>query len=297
VKCQPLANPRFVAQGAAWKAKYRRGTAIRSARIDEGEAPPTSAENPSNPVWIVGKEGRPPVEGEIVMNTDVSLKDAPAPRDANSGSSWFFKSGWASTYFRPVPEGQVFTCTSPWMFGRSREYRLSDAQAEQLVARFGRAFAKVIYVMAGGIGLAIVTGLGFLARGPVVAGSAVAAVTVILIGVCLGLVYRAAGSVLAGLSWTSVPRAPYSLTGNLKKTNALMMMLPTWALAAGTAVTLISVAAILIAPFVSGKTELDVVSLASKLATSFMFGRALVTKLKARSAFPADRHSPGPGSV
>jgi hypothetical protein len=60
---------------------------------------------------------------------------------------------------------------------------------------------------------------------------------------------------------------------------------------------LISVAAIVIAPFVSGKTELDVVSLASKLASSFMFGTALVTKLRARTAFPADRHSPGPGSL
>lgn len=231
------------------------------------------------------------------MNTDVSLKGVPAPRDANSESSWFFKSGWAETYFRPVAEGQVFTCPSPWLWGRPREYRLSDAQAEELVARVGRAFAKAIHVMVGGIGLAVVTGLGLLARGPVVVGSAVAAVAVILIGVCVGLVYRAAGSVLAGLSWTSVPRAPYSLTGNLKKANALMMMLPTWALAAGTAVTLISVAVIVIAPFVSGETELDIVSLASKLATSFMFGRALVTKLRARSAFPADRHSPGPGSV
>jgi hypothetical protein len=224
------------------------------------------------------------LEGEIVMNTEISLKDAPSPRDTNSGSSWFFKSGSASAYFRSAPEGKVFTCPSPWLFDRPREYRLSDAQAEELVARVGRAFAKAIHVMAGGIGLAIVTGTGFLAVGPVVAGSAMAAVIVISAGACAGIVYRAAVSVLGGLSWTSVPRAPYSLTGNLTRTNALMMMLPTWALAAGAAVSLISVVTILIAPFVSGKTDLNVVNLASQLALLLMFGRALVTKLRAQAA-------------
>jgi len=46
-----------------------------------------------------------------------------------SESSWFFKSAWASTYFRRGPEGQIFTCPSPWIFGRSREYQLTNAQA------------------------------------------------------------------------------------------------------------------------------------------------------------------------
>ena len=138
--------------------------------------------------------------------------------------------------------------------------------------------------MAGGIGLAIVTGLGFLAAGPVVAGSTVAAVGVIFAGVCVGILYRAVDSVLAGLLWTSVPRAPYSLAENLKRTNALMLMFPTWALAAGTAVSLISVVAIVIAPLVSGKTDLNVVNLASHLASSLMFGWALVTKLRAQTA-------------
>jgi hypothetical protein len=216
------------------------------------------------------------------MNTDIGLEHAPSPRNANSESSWFFKSGWASTYFRDAPEGQVFTCPSPWIFGRSREYRLSDAQAAELVARIGRAFAKAIHVMAAGIGLAIVPALSFHAAGPVVAGSAVAAVIVILAGVCLGMVYRAVGSVLTGLSWTSVPRAPYSLTGNLKRNNAVMMMLPTWALACGAAMSLMSVAVIVVAPFVSGKMDLNVMDLAIQLASSLVFGSALLTKLRAQ---------------
>jgi hypothetical protein len=59
---------------------------------------------------------------------------------------------------------------------------------------------------------------------------------------------------------------------------------------------LVSVVAIVIAPLVSGKTDLNVVNLASQLALSLMFGRALVTKLRAQTALPDDRRSPGPGS-
>ena len=72
-----------------------------------------------------------------------------------SESSWFFKSAWASTYFRRTLEGQVFICLSPWIFGRSREYQLSDAQAEELVRRIGRAYVKGIYII--GVGLVLVS--------------------------------------------------------------------------------------------------------------------------------------------
>jgi hypothetical protein len=215
------------------------------------------------------------------MNTDISLKDPPSPRDANSESSWFLKSAWASTYFRHVPGGQVFTCPSPWMFGRRREYRLSDAQAEELVARFGRAFATANYVMIGGI-VAIAMGLSFLAAGPVVAGVAIVVATVVLVGVWVGIVYRAAGSVLAGVPWTSAPREPYSLTGNLKKTNVIIMLFPTWVLAGGAGVASVSAVVIAVAPFVSGKTDLNVSDLATQIALSLIFGRALVTKLRAQ---------------
>jgi hypothetical protein len=215
------------------------------------------------------------------MNTDISSKDALSPRDANSESSWFFKSGWASTYFRHVPEGQVFTCPSPWIFSRPREYRLGDAQAEELVARIGRAFATANYVMTGGI-VAIAMGLTFLAAGPVVAGVAIVVATVVLVGgVWVGIV-RAVGSVLVGVPWTSAPRAPYSLTGNLKKTSAIMMLPPTWVLAGGAGVALVSAAVIAVAPFVSGKTDLNVSDLATQIALSFIFGRALVMKLRAQ---------------
>jgi hypothetical protein len=215
------------------------------------------------------------------MNTDIGLEHAPSPRNANSESSWFFKSGWASTYFRDAPEGQVFTCPSPWMFGRRREYRLGDAQAEELVARISRAFATANYVMTGGI-VAIAMGLSFFAAGPVVAGVAIAVATVVLVGVWFGIVCRAAGSVLVGVPWTSAPREPYSLTGNLKKNNVIIMLFPTWVLAGGAGVALVSVAVIAVAPFVSGKTELNVSDLVTQIALSFIFGRALVTKLRAQ---------------
>lgn len=215
------------------------------------------------------------------MNTDISSKDAPSPSNANSETSWFLKSGWASTYFRHAPEGQVFTCPSPWMFGRRREYRLGDAQAEELVARIGRAFATANYVMIGGI-VAIAMGLSFLAAGPVVAGVAIVVATVVLVGVWVGIVCRAAGSVLVGVPWTGAPREPYSLTGNLKRTNAIMMLLPTWVLAGGAGVALVSAAVIAVAPFVSGKTDLNFSDLATQLALSLTFGSALVTKLRAQ---------------
>jgi hypothetical protein len=230
------------------------------------------------------RTGNAPAEqpqGEIVMNTEINMNHAQAHTDANSQSSWFFKSGWADTYFREVPEGQVFTCL-PWVFGRSREYRLSNAQAQELVARMGRAFTKAVYLMIGSVALIIATVLSFLAFGPIVAGVAGGMVAVTLVGVFLGMVYRAAGSVLAGLSWTSVPREPYNPLRNLKRTTALMMLLPTWALVAGAALSTISVMKAVIAPFTSGNTHVDVMNLATQLAMSLMFGVALNMKLRAQ---------------
>ena len=111
--------------------------------------------------------------------------------------------------------------------------------------------------------------------------SIVVATVVLVGGVWVGIV-RAVGSVLVGVPWTSAPRAPYSLTGNLKKTSAIMMLPPTWVLAGGAGVALVSAAVIAVAPFVSGKTDLNVSDLATQIALSFIFGRALVMKLRAQ---------------
>jgi hypothetical protein len=114
-----------------------------------------------------------------------------------SESSWFFKSPWAGTYFRRTLEGQVFKCLSPWIFGRSREYQLSDARAEELVRRIGRAYVGGMYIIGVGLVLAAAIVLSFLADRPVVAGFTAATVIVLLVGACLGIVYRAAECSLA----------------------------------------------------------------------------------------------------
>jgi hypothetical protein len=199
-----------------------------------------------------------------------------------SESSWFFKSAWASTYFRRTLEGQVFICPSPWIFGRSREYQLSDAQAEELVRRIGRAYVKGMYIIGVGLVLAVAIVLSFLADRPVVAGFTAATVIVLLVGACLGIVYRAAGSMLVGLSWTNAPREPYSLIGNLKKTNAIMITLPTWALAIGAIGVFTSSVGIAFTALASGKADFNVVNVRVQVVLSVLFGTALVTKLRAQ---------------
>ena len=196
-----------------------------------------------------------------------------------SESSWFFKSAWASTYFRRAPEGLIFTCPSPWIFGRSREYRLTDAQAEELVARIGRAYVKGMFVMGGGMVLLV---LGVLAYRPIAPAIPAVVITLLLAGACLGIVYRAVGSMLAGLSWTSAPREPYSPVGNLKKANAILMTLPTWALAVLAGVPLISSVAMICTALASGQANLDVWNVGFQFILSGVFGIALVTKLRAR---------------
>jgi hypothetical protein len=119
-----------------------------------------------------------------------------------SESSWFLKSPWAATYFRHAPEGTVFLCPSPWMFGRSREYRLSDAQAAQLVARVGRAYVRGVVILCAGLLIACLIVLSALPESPIAAGLAVTIICLLLLGACLAIVYRAAASVLAEQPWT-----------------------------------------------------------------------------------------------
>ena len=87
---------------------------------------------------------------------------------------------------------------------------------------------------------------------------------------------------LAGLSWTSAPREPYRPVGNLKKANAILMTLPTWALAVLAGVPLISSVAMICTALASGQANLDVWNVGFQFILSGVFGIALVTKLRAR---------------
>lgn len=201
-----------------------------------------------------------------------------------SESSWFFKSAWASSYFRRAPQGPIFICPSPWIFGRPREYQLSDAQAEQLVTRIGRAYLQGMAVVVVGLVVAAAI-IGALGAQPLASGFAVAIATVLLIGVCLGIVYHAVGSTLAGMSWTSVPREPYSLTRNFKKVGGILMTLPTWVLAVlvvGAVIPLPIVVNTAYKALASGQLNADVLQAASGLLSVAVFGAVLVAKFRAQ---------------
>jgi hypothetical protein len=144
-----------------------------------------------------------------------------------SETSWFFESRWATAYFRRTPEGQVFSCSLPSVFGGSREYQLNDARAEQLVAGIGRALEIGAWFVIFSLVVGIVLAQSFLAEHPFAACCAIAMFSLLLVYVSLGIVYWAASAVLSGLTWTSIPREPYSLAGHLKKVGAILTIFPT----------------------------------------------------------------------
>jgi len=72
------------------------------------------------------------------------------------------------------------------------------------------------------------------------------------------------------------------VVGNLKKTNAILMTLPTWALAALAVATLISSMAMTCTALASGQTSFNVLNVLVQLILSGVFGIALVTKLRAQ---------------
>jgi hypothetical protein len=202
-----------------------------------------------------------------------------------SESSWLLKSPWTATYFRQTPEATVFSCPSPWIFGRSREYRLSDAQAAQLVARVGRAYARGVVIFCAGLVIACLIVLSALPESPLAAGLAIAIICLVLLGGCLAIVYRAAASVLAGQPWTI--GEPYSVVGNFKKAIAVMMTLPTAALIAGLCAMLISFPWSAIPAYqalASGQLNIVVLGAACQLIVSCLFGMAIVAKLRAQRA-------------
>jgi hypothetical protein len=200
-----------------------------------------------------------------------------------SESSWFLKSPWAATYFRHTPEGTVFLCPSPWIFGPSREYRLSDVQAAQLVARVGRAYGIGVVTFCAGLLISCLIAFSALPENSIAAWLAITMICFLLLGACLAIVYRAAASVLAEHPWTV--GEPYSFVGNTKKVSAVMMMLPTAALIAGLVGMLISFPLSAIPAFralASGQLNIQVLNAAAQLVVSCLFGMAIVAKLRAQ---------------
>jgi hypothetical protein len=202
-----------------------------------------------------------------------------------SESSWFLKKNpWAATYFRHTPEGTVFMCPTPWIFGPSREYRLSDAQAAQLVTSVGRAYVRGLVIFCVGLLLVCLIAFSALPASPMAAWLAVTIICFLLLAACLAIVYRAAASVLAEQPWTV--GEPYSLVGNLRKSIALLMMLPTAAFIAGFAGALISFARSAIPAYqalASGQLNIDVLGAAVELIVTCLFGMAIVAKLRVQN--------------
>jgi hypothetical protein len=200
-----------------------------------------------------------------------------------SESSWFLKSPLAATYFRHTPEGTVFLCPSPWIFGPSREYCLSDEQAAQLVARVSRAYVRGVVIFCAGLLIACLIVFSVLPESPIASGLAITIICFLLLVSCLAIVYRAAASALAEHPWTV--GEPYSLVGNFKKAIAVLMMLPTAALIAGFVVMLISFPLSAIPAYkalASGQLNIDILGAVAQLIVSCLFGMAIVAKLRAQ---------------
>jgi hypothetical protein len=214
-----------------------------------------------------------------------------------SNSPAFFTGPLASLYFKPMPDGQIFTCPSPWVLGNQREYRLSNAQADQLISRVSRAYfvgligfsAILIASVLAAVGILYVTDADpdqFLAH-PIASVSALVAFTLLIIGLYIAYVYRAAATVLTGLSWTVAPPEPYSVMTNLKKTIAFETLYPTWVLAIMIAVLLIGIplsGVPAIKALASGRLTFDLLLAAIMLLFLVMTGVALLAKLKGQRA-------------
>jgi hypothetical protein len=203
-----------------------------------------------------------------------------------SDYSWFFKSGWARAYFRRAPEGQmIFSCPSPWIFGPMRAYRLTDDQAETLVARIGRAYLHGVIVAGVTAPIAILMITIFCAGNPTATWLAIVVIALLYPMACLAIVYRAAASVLAGKTWTIAPREPYSVADNLKKVAAIFMTFPTWLLGVFFGSSLISFVQAGISAakaLASGQVNFDLLGVFGFLYLSIMIGTAFVAKLRAR---------------
>jgi hypothetical protein len=211
-----------------------------------------------------------------------------------SDSSASLSSPWAALFFTPIPEGQIFTCPSPWIVGDRRAYHLSNAQAEQLAARLLRAH----WVGAIGVGAFLLAAvLALVGISHMVTGSpseffdshpigyvfALVVLTLLVIGLYVACFWWAAARVLAGLPWTVAPRTPDGLKGNSNKIVALEMLFPTWALAIGFVIYLVGTPFFgvpAVAALVSGRLTFDLFAAVMFLMMAVISGAALIAKLK-----------------
>jgi hypothetical protein len=215
-----------------------------------------------------------------------------------SNSPASFTGPLASLYFKPTPEGQIFTGPPPWIFGNQREYRLSNAQAEQLLSRVSRAYFVGIFGISAILIAGVLAAVGivymtagdpdqFFASHPIAFVSALVAFTFLMIGLYVAYVYRAAATVLTGLSWTVAPPEPYSLRANVKKTIAIETLFPTWVLAISVALFLIGIPLSgipAIKALASGRLTFDLFQAVLFLVMAVVVGAALLAKLKGQRA-------------
>jgi hypothetical protein len=208
-----------------------------------------------------------------------------------SGSSWFFKSEWASVYFRPAPEGQIFTYRR--LFGGSREYRLSNEQAERLVERVSHASSRCHIMFCVGVPLIVagaITAAVMLRLDPYSSGflSILGVPLLLLTAVGIAMPYRAAATVLAGIPWTSVPTERLSWAERCKHAAAFeVVMLPTWVLVGtiiGFPLCLLGMAGPAYSALVAGHMSKDVLVAALLIFLSIDSVIKLVRKRRAQRA-------------
>jgi hypothetical protein len=211
-----------------------------------------------------------------------------------TNSPALFTGPLASLYFKPIPEGQIFTGPPPWIFGNQREYRLSNAQAEQLLTRVSRAYivgiigvsAIMIAGISAAVGIVHMTAGDpdqFFASHPIAYVGALLAFTFLMIGLYVAYIYRAAATVLTGLSWTVAPPEPYSLRANVKKTIAIETLFPTWVLTIFVALFLVGIPLFgvpAIKALASGRLTFDLFQAVFFLVMAVFTGAVLLAKLK-----------------
>lgn len=155
-----------------------------------------------------------------------------------SDASWFRNSPLGSAIFTPIPEGQLFRRASPWLFGPVKEYRLTNAQADQLVKDFGRAQVRCVFGMMGGlfalVTIAIiamaVTGfdLDVTQTHPLIYGGVLLALTLVMIVLVRTAFERIYYASLKDLPYTLAPRPRRELGKSLKAIVAVQAMAPKW---------------------------------------------------------------------
>lgn len=154
-----------------------------------------------------------------------------------SDTSWFRNSSLSSALFTPIPEGQLFRCAPPWIFGPVREYRLTNAQADQLVKDFARTQMRGVFIVLGTLfALLIVATIAMTLAGvepnaeahPFIYGGALLAfalLAMVLIRVVSARAYRAS---LKDIPFTLASRQRQGLGKSFKAIVAVQALMPKW---------------------------------------------------------------------